>query len=191
MNNMISQNISPSATNLIRADHTKVMATFHKYHADTDPGTKRALANTICLSLELHAQLEEEIFYPSVLAIDPVMVEKNVPEHDEMRGFISQLRQMEPTSPAFDDALMNLMRAVIHHVADEETRLLPEAEKLLGSTRVTNLGAQMTKRKLELMMPHAGEMALNAARAMPASTMLMGAGALLAGSYLLKHAFRR
>jgi hypothetical protein len=189
--NMISQNISPSATHLIQADHSKVMVAFHKYHADTNPGTKRALVNTICLLLEIHAQLEEEIFYPAVGAIDPGMVEKNVPEHDEMRGLISQLRQMEPTSSNYDDTLMKLMRSVIHHVADEETTLLPDAEQRLGQARVSELGSQMNKRKLELMMPHAGEIAMNAARAMPASTMLMSAGALLAGSYLLRHALRR
>ena len=108
-----------------------------------------------------------------------------------MRRLISQLRHMEPTSAEYDRTLMTLMRAVIHHVADEETTLLPEAEQLLGNSRLGELGSQMMKRKLELMMPHAGEMAANAARAMPASTMLMGAGALLAGSYLLRHAFRR
>jgi hypothetical protein len=84
---------------------------------------------------------------------------------------------------------MELMRGIIHHVADEETILLPDAERLLHD-RLSELGAQMTRRKLELSMPHAGEMAWNAARAMPAATLVAGAGALLAGSYLLRHALR-
>jgi len=52
----------PTVTNMIRADHTHVLATFHQYEVDTSPGTKRALVNTICAGLEIHAQLEEEIF---------------------------------------------------------------------------------------------------------------------------------
>ena len=188
--NAISQTFSPSATNAIRADHTKVLGAFHKYHADTAPGTKRALVGTICRSLEVHAQLEEEIFYPAVRSLDPAIVQKNLPEHEEMRRLISELRLMQPTAVEYDNTLMRLMRAVIHHVAEEETTLLPKAEKLLGESRLCELGSQMSKRKLKLMMPHAGEMAANAVRAMPASTMVVAAGALLAGSYLLRHAFR-
>ena len=56
----------PTVTNMIRADHTHVLATFHQYEIDTSPGTKRALVNTICAGLEIHAQLEEEIFYPAM-----------------------------------------------------------------------------------------------------------------------------
>ena len=49
--------------------------------------TKQALANTICLALEIHAQLEEEIFYPAMreLAPEGILVGKSVPEHDEIR----------------------------------------------------------------------------------------------------------
>jgi hypothetical protein len=48
----------PTVTNMIRVDHTHVLATFHQYEIDTSPGTKRALVNTICAGLEIHAQLE-------------------------------------------------------------------------------------------------------------------------------------
>ena len=49
--------VSPTATNMIRMDHTHVMATFHQYEIDSSPRTKQGLANTICLALEIHAQL--------------------------------------------------------------------------------------------------------------------------------------
>ena len=49
----------------------------------------------------------------------------------------------------------------------------------------------MTKRRLQLATPRAGEIAGNTLRAMPASTMLMGVGAALAGSLLMKRAMRR
>jgi hypothetical protein len=43
----------------------------------------------------------------------------------------------------------------------------------------------MTKRRLELAGPRAGEIAINTVRGMPASSMLMAAGAVVAGSYLM------
>jgi hypothetical protein len=52
-----------------------------------------------------------------------------------------------------------LMRDVIHHVADEETRLLPDAEKILGKARLSELGAAMTRRRLQLVGPKAGKLA--------------------------------
>jgi hemerythrin superfamily protein len=189
MNPMLRK-ISPPATKMIRMDHTHVMATFHQYESRTPPQTKRALVNTACLSLEIHAQLEEEIFYPALREVDAdgEVISKSVPEHDEMRRLIAKLRAMEPTDAGFDDTFMELMRHVLHHVADEETVLLPAAEHLLGEERLGELGARMTKRRFELARPHAGEIALNTARAMPKSTMLMTAGVVVAGGYLVKRA---
>ena len=73
--NAILDKVSPSATKMIRMDHTHVLATFHKYQTDTAPQTKRGLVNTVCLLLEIHAQLEEEIFFPAVRAVDSGLVE--------------------------------------------------------------------------------------------------------------------
>jgi hemerythrin superfamily protein len=169
----------PTVTNMIRADHTHVLATFHQYEIDTSPGTKQALVNTICLALEIHAQLEEEIFYPAMreIARDAGAVAKSVPEHDQMRRVIARLRSMEPTDADYDATVMELMRDVMHHVADEETILLPDAERALGD-RLEELGAAMTKRRFELVAPKTLDIAWNTVRALPASNVLMGAGAL-------------
>ncbi|MGE5524810.1 MAG: hemerythrin domain-containing protein [Rhodospirillaceae bacterium] len=190
MNSLLSK-MAPSATSMLRMDHTHVLATFHQYEMDSSLRAKKALADTICLSLEIHAQIEEEIFYPAMRSTDPQQIDKSYPEHAEMKRLITQLRTMDAASAEFDDIFMQLMRSVIHHVADEETILFPDAERLLGSERLGELGAQMTKRRLELSAPRAGEMAMNTVRGMPASTMIMAAGALLAGTYLVTHAVRR
>jgi hemerythrin superfamily protein len=183
----IAGKISPTITNMIRMDHTHVMATFHQYELDSSPRTRQGLANSICLALEIHAQLEEEIFYPALRAMDssnPAIV-KSVPEHNEMKRLIAKLRGMQPTEAGYDDTLFELMRDVMHHVADEETILLPEAERLMGD-RLGDLGAQMMKRRLELSAPRGGEIAGNLLRGMPKSTMMLAAGALMAGTYLMK-----
>lgn len=190
--NTFTSKLSPSITNMIRLDHTHVLASFHQYEIDTPPRTKQALVQTICLALEIHAQLEEEIFYPAMQAVstDNAVLNKSVPEHDQLRQLITQLRAMQPEDADYDSTFMQLMRDVMHHVADEETVLLPEAERLLAD-RLHELGAQMTKRRLQLVAPHAGEIAMNTVRTMPASSMLMAAGALLAGSYLVTRSRNR
>jgi hemerythrin superfamily protein len=188
--NAVMNKLAPSVTNQIRMDHTHVLTTFHRYKDDASPAVKQALVGTICMAVEIHAQLEEEIFYPAMRAVNPEIVDKSFPEHEEMRQMISSLRNMEPGNPHYDRTFMALMRTIMHHVADEETTLLPEAERLLGD-KLAELGAEWTRRKMQLAMPRAGELAMNTVKAMPASTMLLGAGALLAGSYLVGQAFKK
>jgi hemerythrin superfamily protein len=181
----VLEKISPPITKMIRMDHTHVMVTAHKYTADASPDKKKAIATAVCRALEIHAQLEEEIFYPALRNVsgDNEALQKAKPEHDEMRRVIGQLRDLDPGDPRHDALFMELMRDVMHHVADEETILLPAAEKMLGE-RLCELGAQMTRRRMQLAAPHAGEMATATARAMPAGTMLV-AGGLLTGAYLI------
>lgn len=190
--NSVTNKLSPSITRMIRMDHTSVLSTFHRYKMGSSPTTKQALVKTACTLLEIHAQLEEEIFYPAMQEVAPnnAVLNKSAPEHNEMRALIAELRRMDPTDAAYDQTFMDLMRDVMHHVADEETTLLPEAERLL-SGRLGELGAQMTKRRMQLTASHAGEMAMNSFQTASASTMLVAAGAVLAGSYLVKRAFSR
>jgi hypothetical protein len=168
--NATRMRLAPGATTMIRMDHTHVMATFHRYRLDAPPQKKRAVADLICAALEIHARLEEEIFYPAMRRFDPDLVEKSVPEHNEMRRLIARLGELAPDDAAFDATLLELMRNVIRHVADEETLLLPDAERVLGD-RLQELGVRMTKRRFELAGPRAGEIAVNTVRTYPAMTL--------------------
>jgi hemerythrin superfamily protein len=184
MNTLLSR-LSPSITNMIRMDHTHVLTTFHQYQVDTSPRIKKGLADTICVALEIHAQLEEEIFYPAMRSIAGTeFVQKSVPEHDQMRRLITQLRNLEPGHASYDEAFFELMNTVMHHVADEETLLLPTAERVLAD-RLGELGAEMTKRRLQLAAPRSGEIAGSMARSVGPRSLMLGAGALLACSYLV------
>ena len=178
--NAVTQMLAPSATDMIRADHTRVLAAFHKYDIEARPATKRALVETVCFALEVHAQIEEEIFYPALRGTDSPLIDRFVPEHAEMRRLIASLRGTNPEDASdtqYDAIFMELMRSVMHHVADEETLLLPEAERVLGD-EVCELGAHMMKRRLELKAPAIRDMTRKAA--VPAA-LLLATGALVAG----------
>ncbi|MDB5892210.1 MAG: Hemerythrin cation binding domain protein [Polaromonas sp.] len=182
--------IAPNATNMIRLDHTHALATFHQYKTTSRPQIKRGLVNTTCLALEIHAQLEEEIFYPALREVSShEALQKSVPEHAEMKRLIALLRQMEPEDARYDDTYMELMRDVIHHVADEETILLPEAERLLQD-QLGELGMKMTKRRVELVVPKTKDIAVNMARATSGTSMALLAGLMLGGVLLGKRLSR-
>ena len=183
----IASKLSPPITSMIRLDHTHAVSVFHQYTQYKTPRTRQALAETLCLALEIHAQLEEEIFYPAMQRVEhgePVL-EKSVPEHDEMRRLIGKLRASSPHDDGYDETVAELMRDVLHHVADEETTLLPQAERLLGKEKLCELGAQMTKRRLELVGPKSLTIAKNTARGFSESPVVM-AGLLITAGYLVK-----
>src|SRR3954471_21473804 len=184
MPSLMSQ-LSPSVTNQIRLDHTHVLTAFHQYEIGSPARMKRGLVDNVCLAIEIHAQLEEEIFYPALRVVaDSEMLRKSTPEHDEMRGLVSRLRNMPVEDPAFDDTFFELMRHVMHHVADEETMLLPAAERLLPD-QLGELGAQMTRRRLELAGPRAPELASSMARSLSLGSLFAAGSAALSGAYLL------
>jgi hemerythrin superfamily protein len=183
--------LSPTITDMIRFDHSHVMVTFHQYTRDKRPSVKKALAETICDALEIHATLEEEIFYPVMRpkAHDQKVMEKSEPEHDEMRRIISEIRRADPKSSHYDDLVFELMRDVQHHVADEETVLLPEAEQMISKDRLSELGSQMTRRRLELVTPKAGKIAANTAVGFSGSTAAIVVG--VASALFAARAFTR
>ena len=177
---------------MIRLDHAHVQATFHRFHPGLSPSRKGALGEMVCLALEIHAQLEEEIFYPALQALagDLALLRKSFPEHAEMRTLIARLRSLSASDPAYDTTLNELMRDVVHHVADEETTLLPAAERLLAD-RLQELGARMAERRVHLTWNKGASIASSAFGAWPDSMVLLAAGAIAAPAYLLDPASLR
>lgn len=178
--------LSPSATTMIRADHAAVVSTFHQFHSETSKRRKQAIVESVCLALEVHAQIEEEIFYPALREVAPghETLGKSVPEHGEMRRLIAKLRGLRADAADYDDTFHELMREVMHHVADEETILLPLAEQRLAD-RLDELGVQMTKRRMELSKPKVPAMLWNTAQAMPMRGVWLAAGGVALLAYLM------
>ena len=177
--------LSPTITNLIRLDHSHVSSALHQYPIGGSPRIRGGLADNVCLALEIHAQLEEEVFYPALrVVMDHEVLRRSAPDHYEMRGAISRLRALTPSDPAFDDNFFDLMRLVLHHVADEEAVLLPAAERMMPD-QLSELGARMNRRRIELAAPRSRELAGSVARSASAGGLLAAASSVLGGGYLL------
>ena len=179
--------MTPNITTMIRLDHSHVLAAFRRFRSRLPETRKRALVENACLGLEVHAQLEEEIFYPAMrqIAAAAEILDKSVPEHEEMRTLIGSLRGMEPLDPAYDETFRKLIRSALHHVADEETVLLPLAEELMPD-ELGHLGRLMTQRRIELLRPHAAEAAATTIRTFPIGAAAAAAGVLAAGWLLVR-----
>ena len=192
----VLSSVTPTITDQIRFDHTQVLAAFHQYTPAASRATRQALADTICDLLEIHATIEREILYPVLHLLYPndPMVLKIEPETDEVCRQVAALRAVPVGHPRHASLFFDLMRDVLHHVADEETKLLPEVERLLSKERLGELGVEMARRHLALMRPKGGRLATNALTGFSNSTAALVAGAtvaLLAGRAIVNHSPKR
>lgn len=190
---LLTSQAPPTATALIRIDHDRAQRLFHELLPDTSTSLRQATIRDLCAALETHAQLEEEIFYPALrqAGITSPALDKSVPEHDDMQRLIERVRSFEGQDATQADAVNQLMNAVLHHVADEETQLLPAAERWLGNGRLLELGERMSQRRLALAGPRFAEPALGTLRASPARKVLVTVAALAAGALLMLGRRRR
>ena len=119
---------------MLKADHQRVRDLFKEYEAASDPSAKREIAEEACAELEIHAQLEENVFYPAVneeTDEGPELVKESLEEHQTVKALIQELRHMGPDDKTFDAKFKELMRNVEHHVEEEEREMFPLAEEEL------------------------------------------------------------
>jgi len=142
---------SPEATALLRADHKHVAALFAEYEATKSVAKKKKLVAEICTELSVHAQVEEEIFYPAVqkASKDHELVPEAIVEHASLKDLIAQVEGKEPVGEMFDAKITVLSEYVKHHVKEEQNEMFPKAKAT--SLDMNALGAQMAARKLELL----------------------------------------
>lgn len=183
------RNLTPGITSLIRLDHTHVLAAFRRYRRALSAVRKQAVVENACLALEIHAQLEEEIFYPALLSCggDAAGLDRSVSEHKDMRVQIAELRELPPDGAGYDQAFLRLIRTALHHVAEEETITLPFAEKALAP-QLRELGWKMTVRRVELLKPHAASALRTTALTFPVLSAVAVAAVLTAAWLLVRGA---
>jgi hemerythrin superfamily protein len=144
------------AVALIKADHREVEKLFHEFEDAGDRAykTKQQLVSQIIKELEVHATVEEEIYYPAVDAKakkdGKELVAEAVEEHHVVKVLLGELATMSAEDDAFDAKVTVLIENVRHHVEEEEEELLPQSEEILGDEELARLGEEMAARKQQL-----------------------------------------
>jgi hemerythrin superfamily protein len=142
------------AIEMLKADHRRVEQLFDKYEQARRRAEKSKLSQQICLELTIHAQLEEEVFYPACRehVDDPLLDEAQV-EHDTAKILITEIAMGSPTAdPFFDAKVKVLSECVRHHVQEEEKSAESIFAKAIeGGVDTAALGRRMMERREELM----------------------------------------
>jgi hemerythrin superfamily protein len=136
---------------LLRADHRKVSTLFAEYARSDAPPRKKALVKEICTELSVHAQIEEELFYPAAkLAMgDHELIPEALVEHASLRALIAAVENTEPGGEDFEARMQVLGEYVTHHVREEQNEMFPKAKAT--SLDLTELGARLAERKAVLL----------------------------------------
>ena len=138
-----------NAIQLLKKDHATVKELFAQFeHAgDRAYHTKQTIVKQIHQALEVHAQLEEELFYPAVkqLQAEKVkdLVREAIEEHKIVKTLLAEIAAMSAQEEQYDAKVTVLKETVEHHVKEEEGEMFPAATKQLPKERLEELGAEM------------------------------------------------
>lgn len=138
---------------LLKEDHDKVEKLFEDFEKASGDGRKEKLARDICRELTIHAQIEEEIFYPACEGkVDEDLLKEAFVEHDAAKLLIAEIEGGQPSDDFYDAKVKVLKEEIEHHVEEEEKRM----EGLFSQARKAGLdmdllGEQLASRKAELM----------------------------------------
>lgn len=148
-----------NAIELLKADHEKVRGLLSQLTETTNRAekTRTELLEKIRLELDVHTQIEEEIFYPAFQdaaekADDKATIFEALEEHRAAGELVlPDLLATDVTSDQFSGRAKVLKELVEHHADEEEQDMFKTARKLLDATQLDELGAQMAERKKALM----------------------------------------
>lgn len=139
---------------IIKHDHREVEYMFKKYKTlgDNALATKQAIVDEIIDAITLHARMEEILLYQKLEELftkqDKKMVAEAYIEHELIEKLLQDIASSKVGNPEFDANVKVLMEVVIHHVKEEEEKLLPEAEKELSDEEFRAIGKQMEEFKI-------------------------------------------
>jgi hypothetical protein len=144
---------APDAIKLLKDDHRQVEEWFEQFENTNSGAKKQKLADNICLALEVHTQIEEEIFYPACreAGLEEDLMDEADVEHDGAKKLIAEIEAGKPGDDHWDAKVKVLSEMIKHHVKEEEQRDGMFAKAKKADLDLDALGEEMQTRKVELM----------------------------------------
>ena len=149
-----------NALKLLKADHKEVSNLVAKFQGGRlSKDRKVAIAKQICMALTVHAQIEEEIFYPAAREAmrggDDLLDEAEV-EHGSIKELVETIQDGTPDDDELFEARVTVLGEYVkHHVKEEEGQLFPKVRK--SDMDLAEIGRQLMERKEELMREFKGD----------------------------------
>jgi hemerythrin superfamily protein len=136
------------ALELLKQDHAKVKKLFEQAE-DADEKEQQSIFTQIKTELEIHAEIEETVFYPAMQRYNELkdMVAESLEEHNKVKTLLKEMDGLSE-SEDFQDKLEELIDNVEHHAEDEEElKMFPKVRELVSATELDRLGSQLQAAK--------------------------------------------
>lgn len=121
------------AVDLLEAEHKVVKKMFMDHAALCEKGgsdaAKYKTAQSICQALTMHAQIEEEVFYPLVRETIGTheLMDDALEDHAQAKEMIEQLQAMDAGDLQLDNAVKQLDMLIDQHVLLEREQIFLKA----------------------------------------------------------------
>jgi hemerythrin superfamily protein len=135
--------MASDAVTLIKNDHRLMEKLFEQLKSGR--GDRRALLEEVAARLTAHSHAEEQKVYPALAKAEPeeaAEVGHSVDEHHEAERLLHRVQRTDPDDASFDQALTELVDAVMHHVEEEENEILPKLQEAVDRQTLEKLGEE-------------------------------------------------
>lgn len=143
-----------NAYKLLKEDHKRVSDIFKKLDSTTERALKsrEELFARLNSELEVHAAIEEEIFYPALkqAAETRDIILEAIEEHSIVKQMLNELDSTSKDNEKWTAKLTVLKENVEHHVEEEEGEMFKKARKILSDEQAEQLGVQMEAARKKL-----------------------------------------
>ena len=137
-----------NALDILKQDHQQVKALFQEI-AQADQNKQKEVFDKIETELEIHAHIEETIFYPALEQHDELkdLVAEALAEHQEVKALLEDIEGIGAESDEFESHLEILIANVKDHVAEEEREMFPRVRECFDENELEQLGKQLESAK--------------------------------------------
>jgi len=143
------------AIKLLKSDHDTVEGIFEKLKSTTERAvkTREELFTKLKTELDVHAHIEETIFYPALKkeAETRDITFEGVEEHHVIKILLRELAAMPVDTEQWTAKLKVLKENVEHHVEEEETDMFKSAREVFSKEQLDEFGARMEAEKKQQM----------------------------------------
>jgi hemerythrin superfamily protein len=138
------------AITLLKQDHKTVKGLFSQFEKTSDGARRQEIVAEIIRELTVHAEIEEEVFYPAARQEVPDVEDDVLESYEEHRVAVWMMEQLEGLSPddeRYEARVMVFKEIVEHHVEEEEEQWFPKVREDLGRKELGALGAALEEAK--------------------------------------------
>jgi hypothetical protein len=110
---------------------------------------RRQLLNTLSAEMQIHEQIEDELYYPAVRDLTPLVWLAHA-EHRQLEDQLAVVLRTPLDGEPFPDEWRILVRTLEGHATEEETDMFPEAGAYLDAGQLHALGHALQTRQAQL-----------------------------------------